>query len=41
MNLKFAKMQGAGNDFVVVESDGLDLNWRDIALAMCDRHYGV
>jgi diaminopimelate epimerase len=41
LNLKFAKMQGAGNDFVVVESDGLDLNWRDIALAMCDRHYGV
>lgn len=41
MRLAFVKMQGAGNDFVVVESDNPDANWNELALAICDRHYGV
>lgn len=41
MKLKFTKMHGAGNDFVVVEADNLDLAWPRIAVKMCDRHFGI
>ena len=41
MRLDFVKMQGAGNDFVVVESDNVDADWGQLAVAICDRHYGV
>ena len=34
-------MQGAGNDFVVVEADSNHCNWSELAVKMCDRHYGV
>ncbi len=34
-------MHGAGNDFVVVESDRGDGDWNRLAVALCDRHYGV
>ena len=34
-------MQGAGNDFVVVEADSNHRNWSELAVKMCDRHYGV
>ncbi len=42
MNLKFTKMQGAGNDFVVIDgiSQSIDFTpdqWR----ALADRHFGV
>lgn len=40
--IKFSKMQGAGNDFVVVnlwEQDIKDLS--DLAKKMCDRHFGI
>jgi diaminopimelate epimerase len=42
--VKFLKMQGTGNDFVVV--DGLReraeaRDWTALARAMCDRHFGV
>jgi diaminopimelate epimerase len=42
--VKFLKMQGTGNDFVVV--DGLRVgasarDWNALARAMCDRHFGV
>jgi len=39
--MKFTKMQGAGNDFVLVEADGKQPDWSRIAVAMCDRHYGI
>jgi diaminopimelate epimerase len=39
--MKFAKMHGAGNDFLVVESSGEERDWAAIAVAMCDRHLGV
>ncbi len=38
--MRFTKMQGAGNDFVVVDS-GTELDWGRIAVAVCDRHYGI
>ena len=39
--MKFTKMHGAGNDFVVFEADSTQRDWSSLALAMCDRHYGV
>lgn len=39
-SLKFTKLQGAGNDFVLV-ADGDVHDWSRLAIAMCDRHFGV
>jgi diaminopimelate epimerase len=38
--MEFTKMQGAGNDFVVIESEN-NLDWSKLAIKMCDRHYGI
>jgi diaminopimelate epimerase len=40
--MRFTKMHGVGNDFIIFDPDeiaGLDL--RDLALKACDRHFGV
>lgn len=34
-------MQGAGNDFVVIEANADLRDWPRLAVAMCDRHYGI
>ncbi len=34
-------MHGAGNDFVLVEASDDSQDWAALAVAMCDRHYGV
>lgn len=42
--LPFWKMHGAGNDFVVAEVDApavTDAQWGELAVAVCDRHFGV
>jgi diaminopimelate epimerase len=39
--MKFTKMQGAGNDFVVVKTRNGSQDWSNLAVKMCDRHYGV
>src|SRR4030067_960815 len=39
--MEFTKMQGAGNDFVLVENNGVPRDWSALAKAMCDRHYGI
>jgi diaminopimelate epimerase len=39
--MEFTKMQGAGNDFVVIEANNSRRDWSKIAVAMCDRHYGI
>ncbi len=39
--MKFTKVQGAGNDFVLVETADVGRDWAQIAVAMCDRHFGV
>lgn len=39
--MKFTKMQGAGNDFVVIESKNTRLDWPKLAREMCDRHRGI
>ena len=39
--MKFTKLQGSGNDFVLVEVDEARRDWPQLAIAMCDRHFGV
>ncbi|MBI4296119.1 MAG: diaminopimelate epimerase [Chloroflexi bacterium] len=39
--MNFTKMQGAGNDFVLVETEEVDRDWSQMAAAMCDRHFGI
>jgi diaminopimelate epimerase len=39
--MNFVKMQGAGNDFVVTEAAGDEHDWPQLAIAMCDRRFGV
>ncbi len=39
--MHFTKMQGAGNDFILVETSDVNREWSQMALAMCDRHFGV
>ncbi len=39
--MDFAKMHGTGNDFVMVDGRGIERDWQRLAIAMCDRHFGV
>jgi len=39
--MDFAKLHGTGNDFVLVDARSLDRDWRALARAVCDRHFGV
>ncbi|MBI4284970.1 MAG: diaminopimelate epimerase [Chloroflexi bacterium] len=39
--MEFTKVQGAGNDFVLVEPGDNERNWSQLAQAICDRHFGV
>lgn len=39
--MKFSKLQAAGNDFVIIDARSIKGNWSNIALDMCDRHFGV
>lgn len=39
--MHFTKMQGAGNDFVVVDARKMERDWPKLAREMCDRHFGV
>jgi len=39
--MQFTKLQGAGNDFVLIETSDAERDWSQLAIAMCDRHFGV
>ena len=39
--MQFTKMHGAGNDFLLVEAKDRKRDWSNLAIAMCDRHYGI
>ena len=39
--MQFTKMQGAGNDFVVIAPESASANWTELAINICNRHYGV
>jgi len=39
--IRFTKIQGAGNDFVLVETRDGQRDWSRLAATLCDRHFGV
>jgi diaminopimelate epimerase len=39
--MDFTKMQGTGNDFIIVDGRGMQRDWPKLAVAMCDRHLGI
>jgi diaminopimelate epimerase len=39
--MKFTKMQGAGNDFVVIQPKDTDRDWSKVAVRACDRRFGI
>jgi diaminopimelate epimerase len=39
--MNFVKMQGTGNDFVLLGAQGDEQDWSRLAQAMCDRHFGI
>jgi diaminopimelate epimerase len=40
-NMNFTKVQGAGNDFILVKTSDMQRDWSPVARALCDRHFGV
>ncbi len=39
--MKFTKAHGAGNDFILIETNDMQRDWSQAAVAICDRHYGI
>ncbi|HEY54695.1 MAG TPA: diaminopimelate epimerase [Dehalococcoidia bacterium] len=39
--MNFSKAQGAGNDFILVEGEQAPRDWSRLAIAMCNRHFGI
>ncbi len=39
--MQFTKMQGAGNDYVLIESNGATRDWSKLAITALNRHFGV
>lgn len=41
--MQFTKMHGLGNDFIVLDrlSGGEHLDWAQLAIDLCDRHFGI
>ncbi len=39
--MNFTKIQGTGNDFILVEARGVERDWSQLAIAICDRHFGI
>lgn len=43
-SVNFTKMQGLGNDFIIVEGNEVkkhNLDYSELAIKMCDRHFGI
>ena len=39
--MKFVKMHGAGNDFLLVDARNLQRDWATLSVAMCERNFGA
>jgi len=39
--MKFAKLEATGNDFILVDARDMEQDWPRLAIAMCQRHFGV
>lgn len=40
-SIKFVKLHGGGNDYVLIDARHRQHEWASLAQAICDRHYGV
>ena len=41
MTIHFTKMHGSGNDYILIDSRDRERDWSKLAIAMCDRHFGI
>jgi len=39
--MRFTKLHGSGNDFLIVDARGSERDWPNLAAAICDRHFGA
>jgi diaminopimelate epimerase len=39
--MDFVKLHGTGNDFVVLDARAMERDWAQLAIAMCNRHFGI
>ena len=39
--IKFTKLHGTGNDFVLIDARSIQRDWEALAVKVCDRHFGV
>ncbi|MBI2855744.1 MAG: diaminopimelate epimerase [Chloroflexi bacterium] len=39
--MRFTKMHGAGNDYVLLDARNIQADWHGLARDMCDRHMGI
>jgi len=39
--MNFTKLQGAGNDFTLIETNDIKRDWSQTARVICDRHFGI
>lgn len=39
--MKFTKLHGTGNDFLVIDARDREAPWSQLAVEMCERHFGV
>ena len=39
--MRFTKLHGAGNDYIVIDARQQERDWGSLSKAMCDRHLGV
>ena len=39
--MNFSKLQGAGNDFVLVDARRMKQDWQELAKSICHRHFGI
>jgi diaminopimelate epimerase len=41
MELTFTKLHGTGNDFILVDARRRRADWAQLAVRLCDRHFGI
>ena len=39
--MNFSKLQGAGNDFILVDAREMKQDWQKLAQSICHRHFGI
>ena len=39
--LEFVKMQGTGNDFIMVDARNLNMDWSKLSIDICRNHFGI